>query len=125
MNKKSLIIISIEILILVVGIIFANSKIVGYLPECWIYQNTGILCPGCGGTRCVINLLQGNLKEAFFSHMIFFLTIIYLLICNVIYIINLNRKEKIAEWIYPKYWYSIIFVILLILYTILRNIGLQ
>ena len=121
MNKKSLIIISIEILILVVGIIFANSKIVGYLPECWIYQNTGILCPGCGGTRCVINLL-GNLKEAFFSHMIFFLTIIYLLICNVIYIINLNRKEKIAEWIYPKYWYSIIFVILLILYTILRNL---
>ena len=122
MNKKSLIIISIEILILVVGIIFANSKIVGYLPECWIYKNTGILCPGCGGTRCVINLLQGNFKEAFFSHMIFFLTIIYLLICNVIYIINLNKKEKIAEWIYPKYWYSIIFVILLILYTILRNL---
>ena len=57
MNKKSLIIISIEILILIVGIIFANSKIVGYLPECWIYKNTGILCPGCGGTRCVINLL--------------------------------------------------------------------
>ena len=118
MNKKSIIIISIELLILLVLTIILNTNLINYMPQCWIYQTTGILCPGCGGTRCIVNLFQGNIKEAFFSHMVFFITIIYLLICNIV----LNKKKKIATWIYPKYWYSIIFVIILIIYTIIRNI---
>lgn len=122
MNKKSIIIISIELIILIGIATILNTNLVNYIPQCWIYQTTGILCPGCGGTRCVINLFQGNTKEAFFSHMIFFITIIYLLIYNIVYIINLNKKKKIATWIYPKYWYSIIFVIILLIYTIIRNI---
>ena len=123
MNIKSIKIILIEISIVLIAVVLINIiNIDDIIPNCLFFEATGLQCPSCGGTRCVINLLQGNFKEAFFSHMIFFLTIIYLLICNVIYIINLNRKEKIAEWIYPKYWYSIIFVILLILYTILRNL---
>ena len=122
MNKKSIIIISIELIILIGIATILNTNLVNYIPQCWIYQTTGILCPGCGGTRCVINLFQGNIKEAIFSHMIFFITIIYLLICNIVYIINLNKKKKIATWIYPKYWYSIIFVIILLIYTIIRNI---
>lgn len=120
MNRKS-IIISIELIILLVLIIIVNSNLISCIPKCWIYQTTGILCPACGGTTCIVNLLQGNLKEAFFSHIVFFVTIIYLLICNIVYIINLNRKKKIATWIYPKYWYAIIFAIILIIYTIIRN----
>ena len=122
MNKKSIIIISIELVILIVLTIILNTNLINYIPQCWIYQTTGILCPGCGGTRCIVNLFQRNIKEAFFSHIVFFITIIYLLICNIVYIINLNKKKKIATWIYPKYWYSIIFVIILIIYTIIRNI---
>ena len=125
MNKKSIIIISIELIILIGIATILNTNLVNYIPQCWIYQTTGILCPGCGGTRCIVNLFQGNIKEALFSHMIFFITIIYLLICNIVYIINLNKKKKIATWIYPKYWYSIIFVIILLIYTIIRNINLQ
>lgn len=122
MNKKSIIIISIELVILIVVTIILNTDLINYIPQCWIYQTTGILCPACGGTRCVVNIFQGNIKEAFFSHMIFFITIIYLIICNIVYIINLNKKKKIATWIYPKYWYVIIFAIILIIYTIIRNI---
>ena len=121
MNKKS-IIISIELVILIVLTIILNTNLINYIPQCWIYQTTGILCPECGGTKCVVNIFQGNIKEAFFSHMIFFITIIYLVICNMVYIINLNKKKKIATWIYPKYWYVIIFAIILIIYTIIRNI---
>ena len=120
MNRKS-IIISIELIILLVLIIIVNSNLISCISKCWIYQTTGILCPACGGTTCIVNLLQGNLKEAFFSHIVFFVTIIYLLICNIVYIINLNRKKKITTWIYPKYWYAIIFAIILIIYTIIRN----
>lgn len=122
MNKKSIKIISIELVILIILVIILNTNFINYIPECWIYKTTGLLCPSCGGTRCVINLIHGNIKEAFFSHIIFFITIIYLLICNIVYIVNLNKKKKIVTWIYPKYWYSIIFVIILIIYTIIRNV---
>ena len=122
MNKKSIIIIGIELVILIVVTIILNTNLINYIPQCWIYQTTGILCPACGGTKCVVNIFQGNIKEAFFSHMIFFITIIYWVICNIVYIINLNQKKKIATWIYPKYWYVIIFAIILIIYTIIRNI---
>lgn len=122
MNKKSIIIIIIEILVIVALYIFINSSYIETIPKCWIYQSTTILCPACGGTRCIINLLKGNWIKAFFSHMIFFITFIYLGILNVVYIINLNKEKKSVMWIYPKYWYIIIFAVLLIIYTIIRNL---
>lgn len=122
MNKKSLIIIIIELVLLIILYFFVKSKYIELIPECWVYKNTGILCPACGGTRCVQNFLQGNFIEAFFSHMIFFIGIIYLGIIDIVYLINLNRKEKIGIEFYPKYWYAIIFAIVLIIYTIVRNV---
>lgn len=121
MNKKTILIMAIEIIILWLIIRLANSKYIEMLPACWIYQETGVLCPACGVTRCIIHLLQGNFIQAFFHHIIFFIGILYLLIINLIYIINIDRKQKIGTWLYPKYWYSYIFVILLIIYTIIRN----
>ena len=122
MNKKSIIIIGIEIIVFFILYSFVNSKYLEIVPQCWIYHTTGILCPACGGTRCVINILKGNWIEAFFSHTVFFITILYLLIVNVIAIINLNRDKKIATWIYPKYWYVFIFLFFLVSYTIMRNL---
>ncbi len=122
MNKKSIIIIIIEIIVITTLYIFINSSYIEIIPKCWVYEKTRILCPACGGTRCIINLLKGNWVEAFISHMVFFVTFIYLGVLNVVYIINLNKEKKVAMWIYPKYWYIIIFAILLIIYTIIRNL---
>ena len=38
------------------------------------------------------------------------------------YLINLNKKKEILPWIYPKYWYAIIFAVILVIYGILRNL---
>lgn len=122
MNKKSILIIGTEILFLLILYGFVNSSYIELIPKCWVYQNTGLLCPACGGTKCVMFLLKGNLIEAFFSHILFFIVIVYLLVVNILYIINLNRKKKIAEFIYPKTWYGVVFIILLIIYTIVRNL---
>lgn len=122
MNKKSILIIGIEIIILILLYGFVNSKYLGIMPQCWVYYSTGLLCPACGGTRCIVHILKGNWLEAFFSHMVFFIGILYLVILNTVYLINLNREKKIGTWIYPKYWYAIIFAILLIIYTIIRNL---
>ncbi len=122
MNKKSILIIGTEILFLLILYGFVNSSYIELIPKCWVYQNTGLLCPACGGTKCVMFLLKGNLIEAFFFHILFFIGIVYLLVVNILYIINLNRKKKIAEFIYPKTWYGVVFIILLIIYTIVRNL---
>lgn len=121
-NKKSILIIGIEIAFLICLYVFINSEYIKILPQCWIYQTIGLLCPACGGTRCVIYLLNLNWIDAFFSHIVFFIGICYLMVANIVYLINLNREKKIAIWIYPKYWYAIIFAILLLFYTIMRNL---
>ena len=122
MNKKSIKIILIELFILILAIIGVNSNLMQYTPSCLFYKATNLQCPSCGGTRCVENILKGNFKEAFLFHPIFFITIFYLLLCNIVYLINLNKKNKILTWIYPKYWYTIIFAVILVIYGILRNL---
>lgn len=123
MNKKRTIIILTELAIIIVAVILLNTvNITKYTIACWFYQATGLQCPSCGGTRCIVNIFQGNFKEAFFLHPIYFITVVYLLIVNIIYIININRKEKIAKWIYPKPWYAIVLAVILVVYGFLRNI---
>jgi hypothetical protein len=36
----------------------------GFYPRCPIFQATGLLCPGCGGTRALAALLHGHFAEA-------------------------------------------------------------
>lgn len=122
MNKRSIGIIGIEIVGIIALYSFVNSKYLAIIPPCWVYSTTGLLCPACGGTRCILHMLEGNWIEAFLSHMIFFVGILYLLSINIVYLINLNKEKKIGTWIYPKYWYAIVFTILLIIYTIVRNL---
>ncbi|MBS5863493.1 MAG: DUF2752 domain-containing protein [Clostridium sp.] len=122
MNKKSIKIILIELLILILAIIGVNSNLMQYTPSCLFYEVTNLQCPSCGGTRCVENILKGNFKEAFLFHPIFFIAIFYILLCNIVYLINLNKKNKILTWIYPKYWYTVIFAVILVVYGILRNL---
>ena len=122
MNKKSIKIILIELLILILAIIGVNSNLMQYTPSCLFYEATNLQGPSCGGTRCVENILKGNFKEAFLFHPIFFIVIFYLMLCNIVYLINLNKKKEILTWIYPKYWYAIIFAVILVIYGILRNL---
>lgn len=38
------------------------------LPPCVLYDNFGLYCPGCGGTRAVISLLHGHLLQSLWYH---------------------------------------------------------
>lgn len=123
MNKKSKIVLLIELTIVIVTLIAINTtNITQYTLSCWFHKATGLQCPSCGGTRCIINIFQGNFKKAFFLHPIYFIVIVYLLIVNIIYLININRKEKIVKWIYPKPCYAVVLAIILVVFGVLRNL---
>ena len=38
------------------------------LHPCFFYQYTGLYCPGCGGTRAVLALLQGHVLQSLWYH---------------------------------------------------------
>ena len=120
--KKMILMQMLIIIIILMLLIIAKSSFVQYIPNCYINKNFGLLCPSCGGTRCIINIFNGNIKEAFFYHPIFFITFIYLAAVDIIYIINIFKKNKIFLWIYPKPYYAIIWAVILVVYTIIRNV---
>lgn len=124
-NKKikNMLILELGIIFLVLIIfIIVKLNIIKCIPPCFINEKFGILCPSCGGTRCVTNFLLGNFKASFLYHPIFFVTIIYLNIANIIYIINSFRKREILKFLYPKTKFWVIFLIIIFVFTLLRNI---
>lgn len=125
MDKKirNMLLLELGIIFLVLIIFIAiKLNIIKYIPTCIINQNFGILCPSCGGTRCVTNFALGNFKEGFLYHPIFFVTILYLFFVNIIYIINSITKKEILTFLYPKTKFWIIFIIVIGIFTVLRNI---
>ena len=122
-EQKKGILIELGIVILAL-IIYISIKYnwTAIIPPCYVYQNFGLLCPSCGGTRCMIELVKGHFESAFYYHPIFFATVLYLLVANSIYVVNLFRKNKIATWLYPKTKFWIIFCIIMVAFTIIRNI---
>ena len=125
MNKKirNMLLLELGIIFLVLTIfILEKLDTIKYIPTCFVNEKFGILCPSCGGTRCVVNLILGNIKKSFLYHPVFFAMIIYLVIVNILYIVNSIRGKEIATYLYPKMKFWIIFLIVLVIYTFIRNI---
>lgn len=42
-----------------------------FYPRCWLYQTTGLKCPGCGATRALHALLKGDFLAAWRQNPLF------------------------------------------------------
>ena len=122
-KTKNMILFEVIVMIFIVILyIIVKTEIIKLVPHCYILEKTGILCPSCGGTRCIKALLSFNISEAFKMNAFYTITIIYLLILNVVYILNTIFKTNKFKIIYIKKVHLIIWLITLILYTVFRNI---
>lgn len=45
-----------------------HFDLTGIIPPCLFHQVSGLYCPGCGGTRAVHALLEGDLIASFLYH---------------------------------------------------------
>ena len=123
---KKMILIQILLILLVVSCyIFLNSKYISLVPKCHIKEKYNLLCPSCGGTTAVKNLVNGNILEALDNNLVIVLGIIYVLLVDLVYVLNILRGKERFKILFPhynKYYHIIIFAIVLVMFTIIRNI---
>lgn len=126
MNKKYLKLIIIELflvtLFVIIFFIVKSNYIYNISPSCFFKENFDIYCPSCGGTRCIINLINGNILDAFLYNPFIFIIIIYLFCLNIIYIINTVFDKNILKCLHPKPYFIILFVLIWIVFTIYKNV---
>lgn len=51
--------------------------LLSYLPPCLLHATTGLYCPGCGGTRAFLALLDGHIIQSMYYHPL----VVYAVVC--------------------------------------------
>ena len=119
MAKKIKILIGV-IVVFVLGILSMLYFDIGI--PCVYYEMFGLYCPGCGMTRAAFSLLQLDFYQAFRynAFAIIVIPLIGLYIIGGIYAWFFNKTNFMYNKIPGFIWIS--FIVLLLLYGILRNI---
>lgn len=90
-----------------------------FFPKCPIYQHLGIYCSGCGSQRAIHDLLHFRIGDAV-SHNLLLLPALFLILFE--FGMRLLNPEKKSIFYYRKT--PFIILIVLILFTVLRNIKI-
>ncbi len=94
------------------------------MPPCIFRTITGFYCPGCGGTRAVLELIHGNFFHSFYYHPIVLYTVVlygWYLISNTIQWLSRGRIPWGSRY---HRWYGLVAVIIVIGNWILKNLLL-
>lgn len=118
MDKKRLKIVSI---VITAGILYyIEIKTIGISIPCLFYQTTGFKCPGCGITTAILALLQGDFHAAISANtglaVLALPLITFLLVVLIKWLRHSPTNSKFINI------FAILFIILLLLWGILRNI---
>ena len=91
-----------------------------FIPGCWFFQNLGIYCPACGGTRAVLSFFHGDLIQSIYYNPIVFIFFLLTFSYLVIYTIGiLLRNENLRIPFHKVNIYILSFV--LIINWVLKN----
>lgn len=103
------------IVVILMAILLIHGKIA---IACVFYEITGLYCPGCGITRSILSLIDGDIYQAFRYNPIIFIDIPLIIIASIIdFIYKDNKKvKKVTNAIY------IMLLIITLVFGVLRNI---
>lgn len=94
-----------------------------YVP-CLFHLSTGLHCPGCGSTRAVSSFMHGDITIGLKNNLLIILWGPYLIYRLFLVIFSwIDGKQRVI-WSPPSST-IIIFLIITIIYTILRNLPIE
>lgn len=94
--------------------------------QCSILYITGLQCPGCGGQRALHYLLHGDVLMALRYNVLFVIGVPFLFyLYYVVLQMYVLKSEKYRNKVVFSSRFAIIFLIVLLLYFILRNIPVE
>jgi glucan phosphoethanolaminetransferase (alkaline phosphatase superfamily) len=105
---------------LVIAFYYYVTASSGYMPQCFFKSLTGWQCPGCGSQRMLHALLHGNISEAIAYNYFMPIILIFVLIAAWMDIVCSHNTRK-YRWIYRAN-IPLIFILLIVGWTIVRNI---
>lgn len=117
LNKFSVITI---VLITIVIYAYFNPEEHLFFPKCPFFQLTGLKCPGCGSQRAIHQLLNGNFTMAFHHNAFLMILMPWLCAITVCQFSISSRLKETRNKLLHK-WIVNLYVVLLILWWILRN----
>lgn len=91
------------------------------MPSCLMRTVLGLYCPGCGGTRAVILLLEGHPIRSFFYHPVVLYAAVlggWYLISNTIAWLSRGRLARGSRY---HHWYGIGAAVLVAFNWVIRN----
>ena len=130
MNKTKRIFTGVVIMMVLVAGVYLYSQFNPeehlLFPKCPVYILTGYKCPGCGSQRAFHNLFHGNFLTAFMYNPFMVLLVPYVLYGVYIEFIanRLNPRIVRLRNIFFGKWALFVLAVVLLLFTILRNINL-
>lgn len=114
---------SIAVLFVISLYTFFDARSPGsFFPQCPFHLLTGLYCPGCGSQRALSALFHGHLMESMHYNFLAIASLPFLIYSAYVYCINFFRQKKINQPIFYKTWFVWLILILVILFTVLRNI---
>ncbi|GAA2995320.1 DUF2752 domain-containing protein [Actinokineospora diospyrosa] len=84
-------------------------------PVCPIKALTGLCCPGCGGTRMVLSLLDGRLADAAHYNAV---ALLFVALFGWVAVAKLVRARSWLDW----RWTRIAALVVLCLWFVVRNV---
>jgi hypothetical protein len=94
-----------------------------FYPICPFYAVTHLLCPGCGGTRALYQLLHGNLSEALHFNALVTVAVPILLAWFAYWYYSVMRRDR-APRLRLHWSATVCLFVVVILFAIVRDTGI-
>lgn len=92
---------------------------------CPIYKITGFYCAGCGMTRMCVYIINFDFYKAFRSNMLAFVSVIPVTLCiGSLFYEYIFERKLIGKTEFIRSIYLKTMIVLIVLYSILRNIPM-
>ena len=122
MKKRAIeIIILTSILSFICLVITLPKKILDFGLICPFYEILHLYCPGCGGTRMAVAILDGEFYQAFRYNPFAFTTAPFMGIIYIWQSYEYIFKNRLIAWLDKL---LIIYAILLLIFGVIRNLSL-